>query len=138
MGNKSVLKIGAYVVMNDRYHVCDRNKERVFVVRSSVQEIGGTPCVFLRHYTGAYAADGLTKITIDQAEEMLKKRVGAELVDCLWRCWENETNDEETQEWRGDLANDEVLLVEIWDKRYDQGLAMIAKKILGNKTLHDH
>lgn len=56
------LKIGDRVVMNDKYHVSDSNKGRVFEVESEPYEIGGTLCVKLKDWRGAYAADGLTKV----------------------------------------------------------------------------
>lgn len=56
------LKVGDQVVMNDRYRVSEANLGRIFTVRSEPQEIGGTVCVFLDDYRGAYAADGLTKL----------------------------------------------------------------------------
>lgn len=56
------IKIGDYVTMNDRYRVSEKNKGRVFKVVSEPQDIGGTTCVFLDDYRGAYAADGLTKV----------------------------------------------------------------------------
>ena len=59
----SKIKPGDKVVMNDKYFVREKNKGRVFEVRSEVQMICGTECVFLEGYTGAYAADGLTKVT---------------------------------------------------------------------------
>jgi len=37
--------------------------------------------------------------------------------------WENETNDEETQEWRDELNDEEQKLVDKWDNRFDTGLA---------------
>ena len=56
------IKIGDYVTMNDRYRVSEKNKGRVFKVVSEPQDIGGTTCVFLDDYRGAYATDGLTKV----------------------------------------------------------------------------
>lgn len=56
------LKIGDKVIMNDRYRVSEKNKGKVFVVRSEPFEIGGTECVLLEDYRGGYAMDGLTKV----------------------------------------------------------------------------
>lgn len=39
----------------------------------------------------------------------------------MW-LWENETNDEESQEWRGELNADEQALVERWDYGFFNGL----------------
>lgn len=57
------LQVGDLVVMNDKYAVSERNKGRVFEVRSTVATIGGTDCVWLEDYAGVYAVDGLTEIT---------------------------------------------------------------------------
>lgn len=56
------LKIGDKVIMNDRYRVSEKNKGKVFVVRSEPFEICGIECVFLEDYQGGYAMDGLTKV----------------------------------------------------------------------------
>lgn len=57
------LHIGDTVRMNTKYYEGRENKDRIFTVRSEPQKIGGTMCVFLEGYCGAYAVDGLTKIT---------------------------------------------------------------------------
>lgn len=126
---KQILHVGDYVVMNDKYHVGEQNKGRIFMVRSSVQEIGGTPCVFLRNYTGAYAVDGLSQIFQADVEDALKLRIGAERVEELQHYSDYETNDEETQEWRDDLTDEETLLVDFWDRRYAEGLASILQSM---------
>ena len=70
------LKVGDQVVMNDKYRVSEANQGRIFTVRSEPQEIGGTVCVFLDDYRGAYAADGLTKLnpvkelTVEERQEL--------------------------------------------------------------------
>ena len=58
---EQTFKVGDIVFMNDKYKVPERYQGQVFMVRSKVQDICGTPCVFLENYTGAYAVDGLTK-----------------------------------------------------------------------------
>ena len=58
---EQTFKVGDIVFMNDKYKVPERLQGQVFMVRSEVQDICGTPCVFLENYTGAYAVDGLTK-----------------------------------------------------------------------------
>lgn len=58
---EQTLKVGDIVFMNDKYKVPERYQGQLFTVRSKVQDICGTPCVFLENYTGAYAVDGLTK-----------------------------------------------------------------------------
>jgi len=39
----------------------------------------------------------------------------------MW-LWENETNEEETQEWRDELDSEEQELVDKWDNGFDSGL----------------
>lgn len=107
------LRIGDYVVMNDKYRVSEKNKGHVFVVRSSEYDVGGQPCVFLRHYVGAYAVDGLTKLTEEQAQELLEKRLCVGLAEVMLKCLKCEKN----KEWREELSNDETLLLELLDKR---------------------
>lgn len=58
---EQTLKVGDIVFMNDKYKVPERYQGQLFTVRSKVQDICGTPCVFLKNYTGAYAVNGLTK-----------------------------------------------------------------------------
>lgn len=57
-----MLKKGDKVKMNDKYHVSDTNKEKVFTVKTDPQEVCGTLCVWLEDYRGCYAVDGLTKV----------------------------------------------------------------------------
>lgn len=57
-----MLKPGDKVMMNNRYHVSNKNINRVFIVKTEPQEISGTLCVWLEGYKGCYAADGLTKV----------------------------------------------------------------------------
>lgn len=57
-----MLQIGDKVKMNDKYYVSDKNKERVFTVKTEPQEVGGTLCVWLEGYRGCYAVDGLSKV----------------------------------------------------------------------------
>ncbi len=58
-----MLKIGDKVVMNDKYYVSDKNKNKKFVVKSDPQNVCGTLSVWLEGYKGCYAVDGLTKVT---------------------------------------------------------------------------
>lgn len=60
-----MLKVGDKVVMNDKYHVSEKNKGVVFTVVTEPQVICGTESVFLKDYKGCYAADGLTKVEED-------------------------------------------------------------------------
>ena len=56
------LNIDDKVIMNAKYPVSEKNKGKVFVVRSEPFEICGTECVLLEDYRGGYAMDGLTKV----------------------------------------------------------------------------
>jgi len=56
-----MLKPGDKVVMNNKYYVSEKNKEKVFTVTTEPQEVCGTKCVWMEGYRGCYAADGLTK-----------------------------------------------------------------------------
>ena len=60
MENK--LNVGDKVMMNNKYRVSEKNKDKVFVVRSEPFYICGTKCVLLEDYRGGYAVDGLNKI----------------------------------------------------------------------------
>lgn len=57
-----MLKPGDKVMMNNRYHVSNKNTNKVFIVKTEPQEISGTLCVWLEEYKSCYAADGLTKV----------------------------------------------------------------------------
>jgi len=57
-----MLNIKDKVVMNDKYHVSEKNKDKEFVVRTEPQDVCGTMCVWLEGFSGCYAADGLTNI----------------------------------------------------------------------------
>jgi len=47
----------------------------------------------------------------------------------MW-LWENETNDEETQEWRDELNSEEQELVAKWDNGFESGLSRMAQDII--------
>ena len=57
-----MLKIGDKVVMNDKYYVDEKNRGKVFTVRSEPWMCCGTEIVLLEGYVGGYAADGLTEV----------------------------------------------------------------------------
>lgn len=57
-----MLKIGDKVTMNDKYYVSEKNRGKVFTVKSEPQEVCGTLSVWLEGYRGCYAADGLDKV----------------------------------------------------------------------------
>ncbi len=44
--------------------------------------------------------------------------------------WGNETNEDWTQEWRDDLSEEELALVDQWDKQYDSGICRMRLDIL--------
>ena len=58
------LKVGDKVVMNGKYLEGRQGKNagKVFTVRSTPYFVGGTTCVLLDGYRGAYAVDGLKKV----------------------------------------------------------------------------
>lgn len=56
------MKIGSKVVMNNKYHVSEQNKGKVFTVISEPWNVCGTLVVELEGYRGGYAVDGLTVI----------------------------------------------------------------------------
>lgn len=55
--------------------------------------------------------------------------VPQEREDELYWLWGNETEDEETQEWRDELTADEAALVGQWDKQYSTGFAKLVEEI---------
>lgn len=54
-----MLKPGDKVVMNDRYHVSEENKAKVWTVKSEPWNCCGTMVVKLEGKAGGYAVDGL-------------------------------------------------------------------------------
>ncbi|MDW2800507.1 hypothetical protein RZO55_23345 [Clostridium boliviensis] len=56
------MKNGDRVIMNNKYRVSERNKGKVFIVRSEPWDLCGTECVLLEGYRGGYAVDGLTLV----------------------------------------------------------------------------
>lgn len=53
------MKPGDKVIMNDRYHVSDENKSKVWTVASEPWMVCGVPVVKLCGKSGGYAVDGL-------------------------------------------------------------------------------
>lgn len=47
--------------------------------------------------------------------------------------WENETNDEETQEWRNELTAEEQALVDQWDYEFNDGLRRMYQDLEGGR-----
>lgn len=58
---KIMVEVGDKVKMNNKYHVSEENKAKVFTVKAGPQNVCGTMCVWLDGFRGAYAADGLTR-----------------------------------------------------------------------------
>ncbi|MCI8766103.1 MAG: hypothetical protein HFG58_16455 [Lachnospiraceae bacterium] len=56
------MKIGDQVIMNGNYYVPEKNRGKVFTVRSRPFMVCGTVCVLLEDYCGSYAADGLSVV----------------------------------------------------------------------------
>lgn len=56
------MKKGDKVKMNDRYYVDQKNKDKIFTVRTSPKRAGGTLVVWLEDFSGCYAVDGLEKV----------------------------------------------------------------------------
>lgn len=57
-----MLKPGDKVKMNDKYHVSEANKNRIWEVRSEPWECCGDLIVALVGKAGGYAVDGLTLV----------------------------------------------------------------------------
>lgn len=60
---------------------------------------------------------------------MISKDRIEELETCFW----NETNDEETEEWREYLNDEEIKLVNEWDKNVNKGMVTLCQEILKHK-----
>ncbi len=58
------LKVGDRVVMNDNYCVSDKNKGKVWTVRSEPWVCCGQLVVLLEGKSGGYAVDGLDKVNL--------------------------------------------------------------------------
>jgi len=53
------IKIGDKVTMNNKYHVSEENKGKIWTVRSNPWDCCGTTVVLLEEKSGGYATDGL-------------------------------------------------------------------------------
>lgn len=62
------MKIGDKVKMNDRYHVSEENKGKIWTVRSEPWMCCGTLVVKLEGKSGGYAVDGLDVVEGGGAE----------------------------------------------------------------------
>lgn len=56
------MEIGDQVIMNGNYYVPEKNRGKVFTVRSQPFMVCGTVCVLLEDYCGSYAVDGLSVV----------------------------------------------------------------------------
>ena len=66
-----------------------------------------------------------------QDYEELKSKIGTARVDELHHYWNEETEDEDTQEWREKItAADEQILIEEWDNSYNMGILKLCEEIL--------
>ena len=60
----------------------------------------------------------------------MQMNITDERKEALLDCWDNETNEAETQEWRDNLTEEEAKLVAEWDMQYAKGMAGMCKQIL--------
>ena len=56
--------------------------------------------------------------------------VSEERIAWMEWCWDEETSDPESWEWREELTAEELALVESWDERFAQGVLKISEDIL--------
>lgn len=67
-GNESLVEVekmirkGDKVIMNGKYYVSEKNKDKEFIVTTEPTEVCGTLSVWLEGFRGCYAVDGLTKV----------------------------------------------------------------------------
>jgi len=57
---------------------------------------------------------------------MISKERMDEMEEDFW----SESNDEDTQEWREDLTDEEIKVVDKWDQSYVQGTVKLCQQIL--------
>lgn len=66
-----------------------------------------------------------------QNYEELKTKIGTARVEELRHYWNEETEDEDTQEWREEVTDvTEQLLIEEWDNSFNTGIAKLCREIL--------
>ena len=66
-----------------------------------------------------------------QNYEELKTKIGVARVEELRHYWSQETEDEDTQEWREDVTDvTEQLLIEEWDNSYNAGFLKLYEEML--------
>lgn len=57
-----MVRKGDKVIMNGKYYVSEKNKDKEFIVTTEPAEVCGTLSVWLEVFRGCYAVDGLTKV----------------------------------------------------------------------------
>ncbi len=63
--------------------------------------------------------------------EELKTKIDTARVEELRHYWNQETEDEDTQEWREEVTDvTEQLLIEEWDNSYNAGILKLCEEIL--------
>ena len=66
-----------------------------------------------------------------QNYEELKTKIGVACVEELRHYWSQETEDEDTQEWREEVTDvTEQLLIEEWDNSYNAGFLKLYEEML--------
>lgn len=61
-GETSMFNIGDKVIMNDKYHVAEANRGRIFEIASEPWDCCGTLVIKLKGKAGGYAVDGLSLV----------------------------------------------------------------------------
>ena len=59
---EKMIRKGDKVIMNGKYYVSEKNKDKEFIVTTEPTEVCGTLSVWLEGFRGCYAVDGLTKV----------------------------------------------------------------------------
>lgn len=57
-----MIRKGDKVIMNGKYYVSEKNKDKEFIVTTEPTEVCGTLSVWLEGFRGCYAVDGLKKV----------------------------------------------------------------------------
>lgn len=57
-----MFNIGDKVIMNDKYHVSEANRGKIFTIASEPWECCGTLIIKLQGKAGGYAVDGLSLV----------------------------------------------------------------------------
>ncbi len=67
---------------------------------------------------------------MDKSIKELENKISSARVDELRHYWGEETNDEDTQDWRNELTSDEEKIVATWDNQCDTAILKICQQIL--------